>query len=113
MPRNSLGNLHKQRFWQRLFVREWREYRGLTQEQLADRVGMTPASLSRIERGLQPYNQGTLEALAKSLNCNRIDLMVRNPLDPESPWTLWDRIKPDQRKTAIKMLKALAEEEAA
>lgn len=85
----------------------------MTQERLAERVGMTTASLSRIERGRQPYNQGTLEALAVALNCEPVDLLIRNPLDPEAPWSIWEQLRPAQRKQAIRLLKALAEEEAA
>lgn len=107
MPRNTLGNLHKKQAWRRLFVREWREHRHMTQEQLAERVGITPASLSRIERGLQAYTRGSLEALAEALQCQPADLLTRNPEDPEAPWSIWDNLKPDQQKTAIRVLKAL------
>jgi len=113
MPRKIPGKTDKPHHWRRLFVREWREHRGMTQEQLAERAGMTTASLSRIERGLQPYHQGTLDALAGALHCDPVDLLTRNPLDPEAPWLIWERLKPAQRKQAIRLLKALVEDEAA
>lgn len=74
---------------------------------------MSKASLSRIENGKQPYTQDVLEWLAYSLRCEVGDLIMRNPLDPEAPWSIWDTLKPAQRKQAIRLLKALAEEEAA
>jgi hypothetical protein len=33
------------------FIREWRKHRGLTQVQLAERVGMYQGNLSKIESG--------------------------------------------------------------
>jgi transcriptional regulator with XRE-family HTH domain len=50
------------------FIRQWRKHRGYNLEQLAEMVGITHASLSRIERGLQPYGQALLEALAEALS---------------------------------------------
>ena len=50
----------------RTFIRNWRAHRNLTLAQLAQRIGTTHATLSRIERGLQPYNQPLLEALAEA-----------------------------------------------
>lgn len=95
------------------FIRHWRKFRNLTLERLAERVGMSVGNLSLIERGKYGYNQDTLEALAFALQCEPSDLIVRNPLDPEAPWSIWDTLKPEQRRRAIRVLKALAEEEAA
>lgn len=94
-------------------IRNWRKKRELSLEVLAERIGMTHASLSRVERGWQPYNQTMLEALADELRCAPVDLLIRNPLDPEAPWTIWSNLKPTQQKQAIRLLKALIEEEAA
>lgn len=95
------------------FIRQWRQHKGLTLEQLADRVHTTHASLSRIERGMQPYNQELLEALAEALSCTPADLLIRNPLDVEAPWSIWERLKPEQRRQALRLLRMLAEEAAA
>jgi transcriptional regulator with XRE-family HTH domain len=55
------------------YIRAWREKRGHTLDDMVGRldalgVKITGASLSRIERGIQPYNQDTLEAIAEALN---------------------------------------------
>ena len=81
-------------------------------------VGMTHASLSRIERGLQPYGQALLEALAEALSADVASLLIRDPEDPEAPWTIWDQLKPATKRQAIELLKTLqrtdkAEEDAA
>ena len=61
------------------FIRAWRIDRELSQEQLAEAVDMTTASLSRIENGKQPYTQRTLELLAQALRCEPADLLAKDP----------------------------------
>jgi transcriptional regulator with XRE-family HTH domain len=93
------------------YIRQWRKFRQLTQEQLAERIEMAPASISQIERGLQGWTDGTLYALADALNCQAGDLLTRNPLDTEAPWSLWERLKPEDRPKAIAILRTLAGDE--
>lgn len=64
----------------RHYVREWRQHRSLTQEQLAERIGKTHGAISQLERGLTDYTQGMLEALAYALSCEPGDLLSVNPL---------------------------------
>jgi transcriptional regulator with XRE-family HTH domain len=89
------------------FVRQFRHDRGLTLERLADRVGMTHASLSRLERGLQPYSQGLLERLAVALGTDAASLLIRDPTDPEGIWSVWDRASPGERRQLIEIAKTL------
>ena len=86
------------------FVREWRKKRGLTLEQCAERAGMSKGNLSNIETGKTGYNQATLEALAGALQCDPVDLLIRNPTDPEGIWSLWERAQPAQRKQLLGMI---------
>lgn len=90
----------------RTFIREWRKHRRLTLEKLAERVGITHGNLSRIERGLRPYGQPLLEALAEELRTDPASLLMRNPLDPEGLWSIWDQIPPTERPRAIEVLRA-------
>lgn len=64
----------------RTFLREWRMYRNLNQEQAADRLNMDRSNLSRVERGEVPYSQALLEAAAVAYNCEPWDLLNVNPL---------------------------------
>jgi transcriptional regulator with XRE-family HTH domain len=89
------------------FIRQWREHRGLTLEQLASRIGTTHASLSRVERGLQPYNQPLLEAVAEALRTDAASLIMRNPADPEGIWSVWDNAKPAERRQIVEIAKTL------
>lgn len=93
--------------YRRTFVREWRRSRGLTLVQLAERVGITHASLSRIERGLQPYSQPLLEAIAEALATDPASLLMRNPEDPEGIWSVWDQAKPGERRQIVELAKTL------
>lgn len=98
---------------QRLFLKEWRKHRdGMTQARLAERANVTQGMISQLENGKSDYTGELLEKLADALNCKPTDLMTRNPLDPESPWTIWERLKPDQRKVALRMLRAIEDEAA-
>jgi transcriptional regulator with XRE-family HTH domain len=93
--------------YRRTFIRQWREHRTLTLEQLADRIGTTHASLSRIERGLQPYSQPLLEALADALMTDAASLLMRDPSDPEGIWSIWDHAKPGERRMIVDIAKTV------
>lgn len=95
------------RQYRRSFIRQWREDRGLTLEQLAERLGTTHASLSRIERGLQPYNQAVLEAIAEALQTDPASLLMRDPDDPEGMWSVWDQARPGERRQIVEIAKTL------
>lgn len=62
------------------YLREWRKYRGLTQEVLAERTELTSGAISQLENGIINYTQPTLEALAYALNCEPGDLLSRDPV---------------------------------
>ena len=78
---------------QRTFLKEWREYRTLTQEQAASRIGITQATLSRVERGVTPYDQDLLEKIAFAYLCQPADLLMRNPLDEDAVWSITDNLR--------------------
>lgn len=44
----------------RAFFKEWREYRGLTQQRLADRLGTTKLRVSLKERGEESWDDAYL-----------------------------------------------------
>ena len=89
------------------FIREWRKFRGLTQERLAERLEMVAPTISQLETGKQGYTQATLEALAEALDTDPASLLIRNPLDPEGIWSVWEALPTADRARAIEVLKAL------
>jgi transcriptional regulator with XRE-family HTH domain len=99
------------------YIRAWRQYRELTLQATADRVGtsiggFTHASLSRIERGLQPYSQPVLEALADALGTDTASLLMRDPQETEGLWSLWDKAKPGERKLIVDLAKTVIKRSA-
>lgn len=104
MPKRRVSTNFKDR-GPRHFIREWRRYRGLTIEKLAERIGSSQPNLSKIERGLVPYSQEMLEALAVELRCEPADLIVRDPSDPDGIWSIWESLAPEQRAQIVAIAK--------
>lgn len=94
------GHMAKQRH----FIKEWRKFRHLTQEQLAERVGYDRSYINKIENGKKRYDQPFLEAAAEALQCEPADLIMRDPTDPGGIWSIWDQIPKAQRVQAVKIL---------
>ena len=58
-------------------VKVWREFRGLTQQQLADAAGISKPYLSQIETGKRKGSTDILSALAKALNVTLEEVIAR------------------------------------
>lgn len=97
----------------KIYLKEWRKHRGLTQAQLAELVETTDATISRIETGKFNYTRATLEKLADALNCSPADILERDPADPGykiiSEIT---KLKPELKAQALRIIRAMAEEAA-
>ena len=74
-------------------LRGWRKHRQLTQEQLAERLEVDIATISRLERGEIPYNQDFLERAALALGCDVVDLLTIDPLAPDAPKLVYNRLR--------------------
>lgn len=86
-----------------LHLKAWRKHRGLTQAQLAERLAVSDATVSRIESGEQNWDQEFLQAAAEVLRCAPADLLVRDPTQPGAVWSLWERAAPGQREQIDQM----------
>jgi transcriptional regulator with XRE-family HTH domain len=62
------------------YLREWREYRELTQERAMARLGWSQSKISRIESGVTPYNEDDLAAAADAYMTTPAALIEVNPL---------------------------------
>jgi transcriptional regulator with XRE-family HTH domain len=58
-------------------LRQARERAGLTQEAVAERSGVHPTEVSRIESGKRDPRIATVEALAEAVGVSVSDLLVR------------------------------------
>lgn len=92
---------------QRHYIREWRKFRGLSQEQLAERIGISRPHLSKIEKGSRKYDQAFLEAASEELRCAPADLIMRDPSQTEGIWSIWDQLAPLQRAQVVEIAKTL------
>lgn len=93
--------------YRQTFIRQWREHRGLTQEALAERVGTTHATLSRLERGKHPYGQELLERIADALRTDVASLLMRDPSDSEALWSIWEHAEAGERRMIIEIAKTV------
>lgn len=96
----------------KIYLKEWRIYRGLTQEQLAGRSDMSPGNISLLERGLQNYTQDGLEHLADALNCNPGELLMVDPNRSAGIWSIWERALPTERQQIEAVAEALISKKA-
>ena len=53
-----------------IHVRQWREARGMTQQQLADAIGRDKSVVSKLERGLSGLTGATLSSIAQAMGIN-------------------------------------------
>lgn len=91
-------------------MKNWRKHRGLTQEQAAERVELDRTTYSRIEGGKLPYNQDFLEKLAHAFGCDPSDILSNDPLRPDPPKLVYERLRaapPELQAKAIELLEVL------
>ncbi len=60
-------------------LRRWRRQRGLSQRELAERSGVGPAVIARVELGRVDPRLGTLARLAAALRVRVTDLLAERP----------------------------------
>lgn len=96
------------------YLKAWRKHRGMTQEEVVNRLAAmddpnlptTGASLSRIERGSQPWNERSLGALAEIYDCDMDELL--RPPPPEDDLTRWLKGKSEiERARAARLLRVM------
>ena len=89
----------------RLFIAEWREDKGLTQQQLADRLGTSDVTVSRWETGARKPDADAQQAIAEALGIEWQDLF-RHPEQPSADALLRDQ-PPEVVAQALKLIQAI------
>lgn len=89
-------------------LKEWRTFRGLSQDELAERSGLTHGSISRLETGEAGYVQNTLERIARALETDPGSVIMRDPRVVEGLLSIWDRVPLGERRRALRVLRAFA-----
>jgi DNA-binding Xre family transcriptional regulator len=87
-------------------IREWRLYRGMSLDALAAEAQIDKGNLSKMERGILPYNQDTLERIAAALDTDAASLLVRSPSANTAVWAVWDNADEAGREQIERVLSA-------
>lgn len=94
------------------FLAEWREYRGLSQRELADMVDVSNSKISRIENGESELRPRFASKLAAFFKIPLAALFTINPqgegrIDAEMLDAMAD-IEPGDKPAALRMLRSLS-----
>lgn len=85
-----------------VYLREWIDFRGLNQEQVAGRLDTSKSVVSKLVSGKQRYTQVWLERFAWALDCE-VWQLYHPPEAPTADELLRD-MEPEVRETAMKVL---------
>jgi transcriptional regulator with XRE-family HTH domain len=100
----------KPRTLAKTYIRAWREFRGKTQDQCGQAVGISESQFNRIENGKSPYNQVFLELAAEYLETDVASLLMRDPTQPAALWSLWDHASVGERKDIERLVRVIVQE---
>jgi transcriptional regulator with XRE-family HTH domain len=88
-------------------LRAWREFRKLTQEQLADKAKCSKATIGHLENGERRLSDKWLSVLAPILQTRPGFILEHNPNDlPTDILDIWASIADADKPRAIEVLKA-------
>ena len=93
-------------------IRQYREQRGLTQEELSQRIGVSSNHLSVLERGIKAPRLGTFLSIAQALQITPNELLYSENYEP----TLSDltyklgQLPAEKQKQLIRIMDAIAKE---
>lgn len=98
-------------------IRAYRKQLGLTQEELAERVDISPPYLGQIENGRRGVNLSNLIALANALNVTlddlTTDLTARQSSELGSAEVQWlallDKRSPQERQLLLNLVRGMCE----
>lgn len=85
----------------RTFLAEWRKFRNMTQERVAEMVEVDQTTISRLERGKVPYDQDILERLSLVYGCEPHELIAINPLLGPEIKLVWTAVEKSPRRKEI------------
>lgn len=94
------------------FLAEWREYRGLSQRELADMIGVSNSKVSRVENGETELRPGFAKKIAAFFKIPLAAIFTINPqgegrMDAEMLDAIAD-IEQRDKPAALRMLRSLS-----
>lgn len=91
-------------------LRGWRHTADMTQEEVCDKLGITQATLSRIERGQIRASADFIQKVAKIYHVDVTDVLATHPdneAELQEAIALLRKARPDERIPAIRAVKAI------
>lgn len=90
------------------YLRAWREHKGMTQEELADKVGTAKGVISLLESEKRPLSSKWLRKLAEALGTTPGRILDIDPNEVSADiLNIWDHIPDADRTRAIRVLRSL------
>lgn len=84
-----------------LRIIELRKEAGLTQEQLADKIGISAPHLSEMERGVKNVSMVRLSQIATALGVSTAELMLTDP-EEIAILKIFRKLNPDDRTSILR-----------
>jgi len=95
------------------FIREWRNFRGLSQDQVGQLVSRDHSSIGKLENGKTRYTEETLIEIAKALRVTPGELLDIDPTTENLEFLQEIKLlTPDQRRRATGLLRAFRESDS-
>jgi transcriptional regulator with XRE-family HTH domain len=89
------------------YLKEWREFREMTQDELADVVGTSKSVISDLERGRLRLSDKWLRRLAPALRTNAGHILDSDPNDIDTDiLDIWAAIDERDKATALRVLES-------
>ena len=89
----------------RYFIAEWRDAKGLTQEQVAERIESTKGTISKLESGEMKFSPKWQAAIAFAIGIEPEDLL-HHP-DKPTPNQLLRHATDEQRDLAVRLIQSI------
>jgi transcriptional regulator with XRE-family HTH domain len=101
--------------WRRAYFREWREHFGISAEDMAEAIGISPSYYSQIETAQRRYHQDTLERAGERMGIPSHYLTSRLPPKPDDAngydadrvGDMWQTLEPRDRARVVHFLRTL------
>lgn len=96
-------------------IQQMRRKRGMTQEQLAEAVGMSPTHISVIERGVKPTKVNNFVAIANTLQVSADELLLdvldcTAKMESTELYHLIEELPPEKQSLVLKLVRILVAE---
>lgn len=93
----------------RNYLKEWRVYRGMSQDELAAKIDTTKAVISLLENEKRPLSSKWLRRLAEALDTQPGYILDHDPNEINSDiFDIWSRIDKIDREQAARILSTFA-----